>query len=1179
MADMNVSMRLTLTDLGTPGVRAFMNLLTQLEGVASSVSGKINTLQNEIRGAGAAATAAANSQNRHNASLAQADARMAQASVGAANLGRAIGLMTLNVGNAVAHVSQLVGSLGGLTGANAALNAQTGTQNLANGLSAANTQANSLGSTLKGVIQLWGALEIKKGATASAKDAIEYQTTETKLLNMRIPEGERRELIEASKRTSKAVPQYDIDESLQLALDLRNVTGTVAHAVELLTPFAKAIYSMKLAMPSDKQWRTSDSVMVGKALEQRGAALDPVRMQKELDMVVKIVTATQGRVDPSQLLGNLQYARGGLGANFDIEFLPVMAAMIERIRASGGNGGQIGTGLTTLQQAIVGGIGSEKAQKARADLGLIDPSKLVWNVNGNINQQKSDLTMVGARLFLQNPDSWIQQFVVPALARSGVDMKDAHSVNLAVNKLFPNRMAADQVSTLINQRELLMKDVGNITQAAGSEEQYANNIKTARANLDAFHSQLKNLGIVLGTTLLPVITAVAKAFTGMFELLAGFFTAFPATTTFLAWALAIATIGLAIAGLKNVFGILSGVGTLLGLVGISATTAGAAVTGSVAATTGALGGIGAAVLAFVTTVAKGFLRLVPLVGLLVLAWDFAGLATHLSVGGKTIQDWATFVSDWAVSKFRSAWSTIGGIVNSIRPGTISMPGSGVKDNGWNSNSNGNNPRNTHGDMNTGSWSQVGDKLFPRTQSPGKKPKEGGGSGARFANYDAELDAAKNAFKLAEDFDKRTEDSQKRKYAANLISIDAYHDEKLAMLKGSVANEIAILEREKSAYNRIGDKSGSARTSTEITLKQRSLASGEENIALERSQAVLKLDKEELDLKRSLLQNEGQRRLAELMRLQFEEQAKISVLVLNKRITQEEGDMYMARVKSGIDAQTMYPKIATLQQAYAAKVTEINDAEKNGTLSATAAEDRKLALMKQEAAELDVLIAKMRELAQASGNDKLVGELDQQSVKNNSVKNLLSPELTTQLKSAQSGFGNFFQSVLSGSASVGSAIKKFGSDITTTFINLASKRLGDMLFDSLFGGSVGGTGGAGGGGGFGSLFSGIGNLFSSFSGFDMYASAGNSTLMSLFGNGIGFLDSGTDRVPRDMLSMIHKDEIVVPAYDADRVRGGSKERPLNITNNFTIPATMSTASQSQIAAAAGSGINRALRRNG
>ncbi len=1192
MAEMNVSMSLTLADAASGPLRAFAEGLAQLKATSVGVSKNLESIAAGITGVSKAAASATNvgafAASLGTLSEAMSSVRAASAGVAAAvgNIGArasAAGIGTYSLEQAMGAlggtlsgiVERLTATAAGLTAVGAEARAAgagvvAGTAAMGAGLQGANTHASTLMTTLKGLGQLYAAMKIEKGLVGSAEGAIEYQNTQTRLTNMNVSPDERQALIGAANSTSRTVPQFDRNQSLEMGIDLRNATGSVAHAIEMLTPFAVAAYDMKMATPAGQTFNDRDMLLIAKSLEQRNATMDPTKMQSELDMITKIYAATQGRVDAQQILGNLQYSKGGLGQSMDIGFLPMLAAMIEQIKSGGGNGGQIGTALTSLQQSVLNGTGNGQAQKERARLGLIDPDGLVWNKQGNVDQQKSNLRMAGADDFQHNPYTWVQEYLKPAMIRAGIDLADDAAVNQTLNKLFPNRNAANIAATMVNRGSLLEKDAANINQTANGAEQYQNNIKTAQGNIDAFKAQMRDLGIVLGDTLLPAITLVAKGFTSAFEWLSDFFSSHPIAAQIATWGLAFTAVGLAIAGFAAVF-MAAGLPTLFAAVG--------------AAVAGAAGFISAALAPALLSLSPILLAIGALVGTFILAWQFGAALGNIQIFGQSVTTWATDLIEWLVGAFRSGWQTIGNIVMSIIPGAqaaeqVGAAGPAARQtarpidygagDGWDAKPKAN-PFGAIDFGNGGDWGAKS-KLFAPSSPPA-------GGRVRQSKYNEGADVAGNQFKQEEDGLRANLKEIDALQRQGLISIEDFYTAKQAALEVGIGAELAALNKEKAAFDAKGNKAGSNRVQTQIEAAQNRLQTGTDENDANKARDLQGLEQKLADFRRAEFQAAGERHQAELLRIQQRLDKEGEILKLNGLVTQSEIDAAKARAVAASDYGFQQEKIAALQEEEKRREEDLRAAVSNGTLTTTAGDDQIYALRQQLAAQLDELIAKQKALADASGDPKLQRNAEDLGASNDRTKNTLPNGSIELNRGVQSSFESLFKNITNGSMTAGQAFKKFGASILDTFTNIISKRMGDELYASLFGAGgasgalSGGSAGSGGGGGGGLL----GSLFGMFggSGGSGASPVVDSGSVNLFADAaVASFDVGTDYVPHDMLAMIHEGEKITPAaYNKPGKDGGA----MTVHNHFTVSGSVDSRSQSQIAAAAGMGVQRAVAR--
>lgn len=1214
MASMNIEMRLDLVDAASPQVKAFISTLGNLEAAVASASSKVTsfaTAMKEVQGALSLSKARMESAAQGIASIGAAAANSGAVSSFAAAmnaLGASLGSVKTNsataatelgavgarAGTAAAETVRLETSMAGLSAALSRVGSQLATTTsgligvggaaavatteagaamnaVGFGAQGANTHVNTLADSIKGMAKLWAAFKIEKGLKESVVDAAENERTENRLRNMNLSPEESKGIHEAVSNAGRDFHQFNQNEYLEMAIDLRNATGSAHEAAEGLKGFAQSVFAINLSMPSGKKLDEQGTLNFAKLLEGRGVTTDPARMEAEQSLITQIVATFQGRVNPNNLLGNLSYAKGGLGRTMDDEAFKVFAALIDQDQVGGGTGGRIGTMLTQLVNSVTKSRAiTTKNRDEWMKLGLVDPDKV--NINKNTNHVTSIQAgaIAGTEIAGKNFKTWVDQYLRPALIAAGVDMRDTNAIKQKTDILFPNTQAAEGAFQLLSKKDFIEQYVANIDRTAGKQQQVENGLQTPGAKWERFQKTIDDLAIAIGKTLNPVLVPLLEKFTSLLELFGKFTKEHPILTHFAVLATAIGSVALAISGVKSVFGVfgtltaaLSGVagqsvGTATAVEGAAAATGAAAA--RTAATSGLFGSLGAAfarlsgvVATAAGAIAKGFLRMIPWVGTLLIAWDLAELIGNLEVGGRKISDWASSLADKVATSFQNMWvrtkQYFGFLSKDAADAQVEANNraSGQKKGRLNIGADQNFTKKTYPDQSSltspaGAPAQTEEeKRIAKLLADNKARASGlggGKPGGRFANYDANLDDAKNDLRLEEDELARHMKAEDELYKAGKLSIDEYYDDKLATVRKSVNAQIAELEREKAAYQKQGDKAGVNRANTEIELRKRDLSDNEKSVEVQREKDLNDLKERGLQLDAQMLQAEGKRDQSVLER-------QIQRLKKDQEGYLRNNDYeHAVRVQQAIDTAKLTAAwedygdaVKRVHEETQTKEVAVDALVKSGNLTRYAAEQKVFALRQQEARQLDELIAKERALIQASDapqaeKDRRLKTLDLAKAKNDSTLSEMNPELLrakeTVDNSVQGGFENFFNSVISRSKSAGDAIKDFANNIKSTFTKLISEQLGKSLFKSLFG-----EGGIGSGGGMlGDLFSGLFGGNSSGSGEGGGGSGGGfwSGLSNLFS-----FDVGTDNVPQDMIAQIHKGEMIVPAYDAERLR--------------------------------------------
>lgn len=1115
-AEMGVMMKLTLLDTASAPLKAFTAALETLQSSVINISGKLSKTAEGIAAIGAAASAAAPltgfaaAMDALGASLGLVKAnssgvagtlgtigeRAGAAAVGTERLDATILGLNAALQGLATHVGAAVAGLGALGGAarTAGTGATGAMNNIGAGAQNANQHVTTLADSIKGMAALWAAFKIEKGLKESVIDAAEYERTDNRLRNLNLPADESAMIHKAVRDTGASFHQFNQNELLEMSIDLRNATGSAHEAATGLKGFAEAVFAINLSMPSGKKLDQQGQLNLAKYLEGRGVTQDPAAMERELDAVTKIVAATQGRVNPNNLFGNLSYAKGGLGQTMDDAARTAFAAMTEQDSIGGGTGGKIGTMLTSFVNSITKANAiTTKNRDEWLKLGLVDPSKV--NVNENTNHVTSIQAgaIAGTEIVGKNFKQWVDTYLRPALIAQGVDMNDITAIKSKTDVLFPNRNASEAAFELLARKSLIEKDMANIDQAAGKKKQVDNGLDLAAAQWERFHKAIDDLSNKIGTTLLPILNSLIEKFTVWIEELTQFTTAHPIFGFILGLGAALTTAALAFGGM---FLLLKPLAPMLGITAGSFTTLGAALT---------------AARAVIAIAGRGILvALGPLgwlIAAILLAWE-SGLvewASKLNVFGNTVGGWAQIMANNVVNEFERMWIRTKQFFGFISAGAADAQiaaGKAGREAG------------VAGHGASGDWARGASGDW---ESPGRTPKTaeekriaaqlaankaaaaglgGGGGSNRFKNYDANLDDAKNEYRLAEDELKRHMKVQDSLYKADKISIADYYDDKIAQLRKSTADEIIELEKQQAAYRRQGDKAGVNRTATDITLKKRGLADAEQSVEVEREKDLNALKEKGLALDAQQLQAEGKKNQSILANtVQRLEKDKESYL-LNKRYAEAgraQDAIDTAKLTAALDEYGV--ELKQVQDATKTGEEQIAGAVKSGAMSSISSADALYALRKKESAQLDELLAKYRALILASDAPNAVKaeklkSLNLEQAKADTMRNEMSPAMAnakqTLDSSLEGGFSTLFKSIITGSQTASQAFKQFGNSIMATVADLVSKELGKELFKSIFGeGGVpaglfagggllsglfgGGGGGASGGGLLGGLF--------------------------------------------------------------------------------------------------------------
>lgn len=253
-----------------------------------------------------------------------------------------------------------------------------------------------------------------------------------------------------------------------------------------------------------------------------------VGVKDTIDIINGITKAVQmeGRdFDAGKLF---QFARRAkvAGPQLSTDFIVSAAPVLMQDQTPEG----FGNALSSAYKAFV--IGASDAASgqdlgSQDALGLREGFAFAKDKKGNNTKKVAEKgSLVGKELFASNPFEWTKQYLIPALEKSGVDMKNDAAVTEAVARLSRNSLATGMLTRMILQRENIEKNMEFQKNAMGIDAAD----KAAKSDpfvaYEGFLQGLSKLASSIGILATPTITAglvgladgfnsIATAITGM----------------------------------------------------------------------------------------------------------------------------------------------------------------------------------------------------------------------------------------------------------------------------------------------------------------------------------------------------------------------------------------------------------------------------------------------------------------------------------------------------------------------------------------------------------------------------------------------------------------------------------------------------------------------------------------
>jgi hypothetical protein len=336
----------------------------------------------------------------------------------------------------------------------------------------------------------------------SMTEAKHYQTETMRVGALGLGAGATSDAIRFAKNM-KTYGTSQLD-NLQLVRDAMTVFADEHHA-QLVAP---TLADMKFAnhaffgeeKGADNERKFMDML---KVIELRGGLASKQAFINQANMVQKVITATGGRVGPEEWLNVIK--TGGLAAKGmkDDAFYYTMEPLVQEM-----GGHRVGTSMMSAYSNLYQGRTTKRSALKLEEFGLIgDMSKVKHDKAGQLSFLNPG-ALLGADLFRDNQFGWMEQVLLPQLAKKGITEKD--QVLDAIGSMFSNRTASNLFSQMYLQRDQIHK---NQKLNAGADDIQSLKKKgeatASGQELDA-QAKLRDLQLEMGTQILPLYSSALE---------------------------------------------------------------------------------------------------------------------------------------------------------------------------------------------------------------------------------------------------------------------------------------------------------------------------------------------------------------------------------------------------------------------------------------------------------------------------------------------------------------------------------------------------------------------------------------------------------------------------------------------------------------------------------------------
>ena len=288
------------------------------------------------------------------------------------------------------------------------------------------------------------------------------------------------------------------NENLELVRDAMSIFGDLHHAEMVAPTLAKMKFANK-AFFGKESGEENERIFMDllKVIEQRGGTASSEKFHDQANMMQKVITATGGRVGPTEWLNFIK--TGGIAAKImdDKQFYYQMEPLVQEV-----GGHRAGTALMSGYTNLYQGRTTKRAVSNMEKLGLIKDRGQVKHDTVAQSATLGPGALLGSDIFRRSQFEWLEQVLLPQLEKKGIT--DPKQIEDTIGSLFSNRTAGNQFLDMFRQRIQMHKNAKLNAGAYDIEQIYdLGKQQAGGAELEAT-ARLANLKLTMGEKILPL---------------------------------------------------------------------------------------------------------------------------------------------------------------------------------------------------------------------------------------------------------------------------------------------------------------------------------------------------------------------------------------------------------------------------------------------------------------------------------------------------------------------------------------------------------------------------------------------------------------------------------------------------------------------------------------------------